>query len=372
MQALPLNCILGVMGSGQLGRMFGQSAIREGYRISCYSPASDTPCGQIGAREYCGAYTDIDRLKQFLAEIDALTFEFENIPEPALEVIEDFARERGLQVHPSVEAIRIAQNRTREKSFFQQNGLPTTPFFSIASAADFEAIKEQIPLPCIIKTNSFGYDGKGQQKIHSITELQQAVDANQEWPLFIEKMIHFDLEASVIIARFADGKIVHYPASQNIHKNHILDITIQPAHLEPSILETCYRHAIHLTRTLDYVGVLGLEFFINGSEVLCNEYAPRPHNSGHFSMNGFSLSQFDLQLRTLCHLSAPHQITSNHCIMKNILGENMHQLTKEREQFYQKSNYFLHLYGKQEHRTGRKMGHWNYTGTENYKQAFGP
>ncbi|MEM7182497.1 MAG: 5-(carboxyamino)imidazole ribonucleotide synthase [Spirochaetota bacterium] len=362
---------IGVMGSGQLGRMFTQSAHRHGYKVSCYSPASATPCGQVGAKEYIGEYTNLEKLSSFLEEIDVLTFEFENIPEVALQHIEKTSQEIGLLVCPSAEAIRIAQNRSKEKSFLQKYSLPTTHFYSIQNDTDYRAIREGLQFPYILKINEFGYDGKGQKKISSLQELDAYIVENSTSSIFLEEIVDYQKELSVILARFSDGSTSSYPVSENIHRNHILDTSIHPAVISKQVEETCQSYAYRLAEKLQYVGVLGVEFFLKpNGEVLLNEFAPRPHNSGHFSMNGFAISQFDLQVRAVCNLPQPQLNFTGKSIMKNLLGEDMPQLQKQKQQYLESKHYHLHLYGKEEARKGRKMGHWNYTGPLGHQEAF--
>ncbi|MCB1156224.1 MAG: 5-(carboxyamino)imidazole ribonucleotide synthase [Leptospiraceae bacterium] len=360
---------LGLMGSGQLGRMFTQVAEQNGYRVACYSPETNSPASKMGAREYVASYEDEKSLSIFLSEIDALTFEFENIPKTALNLIKKF-RDKGLRVCPSPEAIEIAQDRSREKAFFNEHGMPTTAFYPIRGIEDFYEIIDKIQYPVIIKVNQFGYDGKGQKKIHNVEEAEEWIRSMKGSSLIIEEVVEFEKELSIIIAGFEGGEIYYYLPSENIHKNHILDFTINPAKISNSIQRQCVEYSTKLIHSLHYVGVLGLEFFLSGEEVLCNEFAPRPHNSGHFTQDACNLSQFDLQLRALCNLPMPEELVSRPCIMKNIMGEDMETLPKAMQNYFQTTGYSLHLYGKEEARKGRKMGHWNYTGKLNYREAF--
>jgi 5-(carboxyamino)imidazole ribonucleotide synthase len=353
---------LGLLGSGQLGRMFAISAIQQGYTISCYSPEVNTPASGVGVVETAAEYQDVSRLENFLYSIDALTFEFENIPTLSLNVIDYFCKSRSLRVAPSTESIRIAQNRTLEKDFFRSIGLETTNYISIKNLSEFDEKKNRIQYPAIIKTNLFGYDGKGQKKVDTSEDAEAFLKHIMPTEVIIEEVVNFSKELSVMIARFYDGTIVHYEPSENFHKNHILNVTVNPASISSTLRDTCVQYAKKLVTELNYVGVLGLEFFLVEDTILCNEFAPRPHNSGHFSINSASLSQFDLQVRTLCNIPTNSNIQFKPSIMKNIMGEDMDALPLQIEKLLQKESYYLHLYGKREARQGRKMGHWNYVG----------
>lgn len=367
----PGKSVLGVMGSGQLGRMFAQKAIERGYTVKCYSPEENTPASKVGVIETVGEYSDENKLEDFLTSIDALTFEFENIPEAALNTIEKFVLKTGLIVSPSVESIRVSQNRFREKEFFNSHGLKTTPYLYIESLEKFYLIANQIQFPCIIKTNQFGYDGKGQGKFHSLSELESYLKKSEKINHLIEDVVDFTCEISVVACRFRSGKILFYPPSENIHKNHILDFTIHPARVENIIQKKAIEATQILLDSLQYVGVLALEFFVSKDDVLCNEFAPRPHNSGHFTMDASRLSQFELQLLTLCDLELDlDKLETVPCIMKNIIGFDFEEKSESFYSFLKSHEYRLHLYQKSEAKIGRKMGHWNYLGSKSHQSAF--
>ncbi|MCE9501725.1 MAG: 5-(carboxyamino)imidazole ribonucleotide synthase [Leptospira sp.] len=361
---LPGNT-LGVMGSGQLGRMFSQSAIRHGYKVHVYSPDTATPSGKAGASESVGSYENTKKLRKFLNEIDGLTFEFENIPEIALSTIEDFAKKNSIPISPSPHAIRIAQERSVEKTFFRKIGLKTAEFFLIRSLKDFEANKGWIQYPCIVKENKFGYDGKGQYRIKRESDLIRLLKSKKKIDFIIEEIIPFEKEISVIGARFLNGSTAMFKPSENIHTNHILDFSIYPARIEKEIITKAMKSTEILMDGLNYVGVLGFEFFIKKGELICNEFAPRPHNSGHFSMDAANLSQFDLQLRTLCNIPIDKSLESVPCIMKNIMGEHFLKDMNSSAKRLADPDFRLHLYQKDIPKKGRKMGHWNYIVKEN-------
>jgi 5-(carboxyamino)imidazole ribonucleotide synthase len=368
---MPVKSVLGVMGSGQLGRMFAQKAKERGYVVKCYSPEDNTPSGKAGVIETVGEYSDSTKLTSFLKSIDALTFEFENIPEEALSTIEQVEKEIGLIVSPSVESIRISQNRFKEKEFFNRNDLKTTAYLYLRSLEDLYEIQEKVQFPCILKTNQFGYDGKGQSKFQNFSELESFLKSQEKIDHILEEIVNFSCEISVVACRFHSGKILFYPPSENTHKNHILDISIHPARVSIEIQNRAVKATQVLLAALNYVGVLALEFFVKDGNVICNEFAPRPHNSGHFSMDAARVSQFELQLLTLCNLETDmEKIETKQCIMKNIIGFDFTEYERIYTEFLKKSDYRLHLYQKEEAKTGRKMGHWNYLGNKSYLEAF--
>ena len=360
--------ILGVMGSGQLGRMFAQRAIEKGYIVKVFSPDKNSPAFKVGAIESVEDYENLEALELFLNSIQALTFEFENIPEKTLSFIDEYSKKNLLRVSPSVNSIKIAQDRFKEKEFFKSIGLQVTDFFKIDETTDIVQLIKEIEFPFIIKTNRFGYDGKGQKKIHSLKELEDYFKDFQIKDHILEKIIPFDKEISVIGARFDSGKIFIFPPSENIHKNHILDFTIHPASIQSELIKKAEHYTRILLEKLGYVGVLGLEIFVKDNELICNEFAPRPHNSGHYTMNASSYSQFDLQLYALTNIELElDRISTKNSIMKNIIGfeaENYLHL-------HSKPNLFYHDYQKSEPKIGRKMGHWNYIGNNSKEEIFG-
>ncbi|TGK04516.1 5-(carboxyamino)imidazole ribonucleotide synthase [Leptospira selangorensis] len=362
---------LGVMGSGQLGRMFAQEAIRMGYQVSVYSPERNSPASLVGASETVAPYEDENSLQIFLKSIDALTFEFENIPGAELNFISEYSKKNSLPVFPSPECIRIAQHRIREKTLFSKLGLPTVPFYPITNKAEATKAAETSKFPAVLKTSSFGYDGKGQTKFKTKEEFRAWVGSLGQEPLdlILEEWYEFDKEGSVILARDQKGNILCYSPSENIHKNHILDTTIHPGNFSDSIKKQMVESAKILAEGIDYIGVFGLEFFIKGDKIVLNEFAPRPHNSGHFSQNGANISQFQLQLRCLTGLPLPSELSSQPSSMKNILGQDYLPDSDLWAKYLSDERYTLHLYGKSDPRQDRKMGHWNYVG-DRAERAF--
>lgn len=355
---------LGILGSGQLGRMFTQEAIQMGYEVYVYSPEKNSPSFQAGAKEFVADYQDWNQLNEFLHTVQAVSFEFENIPPATLEYliqIENNNRENFFS--PSPKSILIAQNRILEKEFFQKSGIPTVEYKIIET---FEEDCSQFPFPAILKTSQFGYDGKGQTQFPTYKDWMDFINSKKEKPkdkFILEAYFPFDMEISVIYARDQFGKEFIFPPARNIHKNHILDITEFPAKISEKVHQNAIEMASKLGRELGYVGVLGLEFFLKGEDLIANEFAPRPHNSGHFSLDASLISQFGLQLRILTGQTLPDQNQIRPCIMKNILGNHYHKAIPLIMETMQKdSRYFFHCYQKDEPRIGRKMAHVNFLG----------
>jgi len=353
MKTILPGATVGVLGSGQLGRMFAISARRMGYRVHTFSPDTDTPTGQIADKEIVADYDDLDAVSGFARDVDVVTFEFENVSSQAVEAAEKFA-----SVHPRGEVLFIAQNRLREKEFLEKNGFPVAPFRRVNSLLELESALRELSTPCVLKTAGFGYDGKGQTKIEKSEDAPRAWSALDAAEGVLEAWIPFEREVSVIAARGQDGQFAHFGVVENRHENHILDLTIAPA----DIKEETAREAIEIARgvleSLDVVGILCVEFFLLGNgKLIINELAPRPHNSGHFSFDANVTSQFEQQLRAVCGLSLGSSEQLRPAAMANLLGD----LWADGEPNWQAICAFpdvkLHLYGKCEARAGRKMGH---------------
>lgn len=344
---------IGVMGGGQLGRMFAIAARRMGYRVHTFSPDEDTPTGQLADREVVAAYEDEEAVREFARGVDVVTFEFENIPSRTVE----WCAAHG-EVRPSGHVLHICQHRLREKEFLVGAGLPLPRFASVRSEDELRAAVADIGTPCVLKGAAFGYDGKGQQKLTAETDLAAAWQASGGAPAVLEAWVPFEKEISVLVARGADGTVATYPVCENQHAQHILDLTIVPADIPPQ----CARDATELAHTtaqaLDLVGLLAVEMFLLPSgEILINELAPRPHNSGHFSFDACVTSQFEQQLRAVCGLPLGSTELLRPAAMANLLGD----LWTDGEPDWRSACAFpdvkLHLYGKSEPRPGRKMGH---------------
>ena len=355
MKIVPPGSTVGVLGSGQLGRMFALSARAMGYRIHTYSPERDSPTGHVADVEVSAAYEDLDRLKAFAKGIDILTFEFENVPRAALDEVE-----RHVPVRPSGEALWVSQNREREKEFLRRVRVPVAGWAPVRTSEELSAALSSVGVPAVLKTAAFGYDGKGQGKISSKDEKE----AERAWgslgrvPCVLESFIAFEREVSVVAARGADGSVAFFPPFENEHSRHILDVTTCPALLS-TFEET---QAYEITRTildaLSYVGVLCIEFFhTRDGRLLVNEIAPRPHNSGHLTIDACVASQFDQQLRAVCGLPLGSTALLRPAALANLLGDLWAAGTPRWESACAMPGVALHLYGKKEPRPGRKMGH---------------
>jgi 5-(carboxyamino)imidazole ribonucleotide synthase len=355
---------LGILGSGQLGRMFTQEAIKLGYTVHVYSPEKNSPACKAGAIEWTGSYIDFPSLRRFLDTVSGLSFEFENIPEECLDFINDYSKSRDLNfLKPNANSIKIAQDRILEKQFFNSIGLNTVLYLPIVTGEeDFS----QFPMPAILKTTRFGYDGKGQWKFNTSEELKVFLHENppsNTLKYILEAYYPYDYEISVIYARNQEGKEFIFPPALNFHRNSILDMTEFPAPIPENIHNLAISSASLLGKNLDYAGVFGLEFFVSGDELVVNEFAPRPHNSGHYTQNGSDISQFELQLRILTGMDLPERNTIKPCLMKNLLGDDYsNSLQLCLELMSKDSRYHLHLYQKDEAKPGRKMGHINFVG----------
>ena len=344
---------VGVLGSGQLGRMFAIAARRMGYRVHTFSPGDDTPTGQVADVEVTASYEDLDALRAFARQVNVVTFEFENVPIEAIDAIEEHA-----PVRPSGVALHTAQQRAREKTFLADRGIPTAPFMSAATLDELWEGVAQVGTPAIIKTAAFGYDGKGQHKVTSPADVEHVWAAIGHQEAVIEKMIALQSEISVVAARGLDGEIMEYVPFENRHRHHILDLTTAPAAIPPAMAQ----RAIEITRTileeLQYVGVICVEFFVStDGELLVNELAPRPHNSGHLTFDAAVTSQFEQQLRSICGLPLGSTELVRPAAMANLLGDLWVDGEPNWAAAMRMPEVKLHIYGKDGPRPGRKMGH---------------
>jgi 5-(carboxyamino)imidazole ribonucleotide synthase len=344
---------IGVLGGGQLGRMFAIAARRMGYRVHTLCPDFDTPTAQVADVEVNAPYDDLDAVRAFARNVSVVTFEFENVPAATAAAAAECA-----PVRPAGSVLHVAQQRLREKSFLSEAGLPVPPFVPVRSLDDLHEGVARIGCPAVLKTAAFGYDGKGQSKIASPADAEAAFDAIARQDAILESFVDFDREVSVVAARGLDGSFVHYGVIANSHWNHILDVSVAPARVSPGIA----RDAVDIARTvlerLDVVGVLCVEFFLaRDGRLLVNELAPRPHNSGHLTFDACVTSQFEQQLRAVCGLPLGSPELLRPAAMANLLGD----LWSEGEPDWAAASAFpdvkLHLYGKLEPRPGRKMGH---------------
>jgi 5-(carboxyamino)imidazole ribonucleotide synthase len=344
---------VGVLGSGQLGRMFAIAARRMGYRVHTLSPDVDTPTGQVADVEINAPYEDFDAIRQFASTVSVVTFEFENVPAGAVAAASECAI-----VRPGGHVLHVAQHRLREKTFLSQAGLPVTAFRRVASLDELSEAVSALGPPAILKTAGFGYDGKGQFRIKSAAEIEDAWKAVGECESVLEGFVDFECEISVIGARSVNGAFVHFGPVENHHANGILDISIAPARIPVAVAKDAVELARTVLEKLDVIGVLCVEFFVcKGGRLLVNELAPRPHNSGHFSFDANLTSQFEQQLRAVCGLPLGSVDQLAPAAMANLLGDLWANGEPDWAAALSVPNVKLHLYGKVEARPGRKMGH---------------
>jgi 5-(carboxyamino)imidazole ribonucleotide synthase len=344
---------LGVLGSGQLGRMFALAACRMGYRVRTFSPGRDTPTGQVAELEVAAPYEDLDAVREFARGVRAVTFEFENVPASAVAAVESVA-----PVRPSGEVLHTTQHRLREKSFLSKHGFPVTRFRPVKTVEDLRAGLDELGYPAVLKTADFGYDGKGQRTIRNADETDAAFAALAGREGILEAFVAFERELSVVAARGTGGACASYGVVENSHTRHILDHTFAPAHVSPAVARRAEEIARALLEQLDYAGVLCVELFLTGDDGLfVNELAPRPHNSGHFTIEACAASQFEQQVRALCNLPLGSTEQFRPAAMANLLGDLWQGGEPDWRGACAVPNVALHLYGKRAARAGRKMGH---------------
>ena len=344
---------IGILGSGQLGRMIAIAARRMGYRVHTLSPESDSPTGHVADREIVAAYDDVDAVKRFAADVDVITLEFENISAACVDAASSI-----VPVRPKGSVLHTTQNRLREKTFLADHGFPIAPFRHVKSKEELARAVEEIGTPAVLKTAGFGYDGKGQVRIGSEDDVGRAWTSMAGQEAVLEAFIDFDMELSVVAARGLTGDFAHYGAVENKHSHHILDITTAPADVSGAVNVT----AVNLTRkvfeALGVVGVACVEYFLDRDEnLIINEIAPRVHNSGHFTGDACVTSQFEQQVRAVCGLPLGSTEQPRPAAMANLLGDLWGHGEPDWAAALSDPDVKLHLYGKQEDRPGRKMGH---------------
>lgn len=350
---------LGMLGGGQLGRMFTTAAQIMGYKVIVLDPDKNSPAGIIADQHICAAYTDETALTELADSCAAITTEFENIPASTLAFLE-----QRTTVHPSSTALASTQNRNVEKNAIRDLGIATVPFVSIYQRDDIAAVGERIVFPAILKVATFGYDGKGQINCEDLDAVYAAFDALGQKECVLEQRIDLQREISVILARGQDGQITYFPVAENVHINSILHSTTVPSIAEETQQQTALQMAGKIADGLNYVGTMAVEFFISKQgEIIANEIAPRPHNSGHYTLDACATSQFEQQVRMLCGLPAGNPELISPVVMINLLGDVWGNSQPHWEQLFAQPDIKLHLYGKKEARTGRKMGHFNVLAT---------
>ncbi|MFN7184836.1 MAG: 5-(carboxyamino)imidazole ribonucleotide synthase [Alphaproteobacteria bacterium] len=345
---VPPGSTIGIVGGGQLGRMLARAASRMGYKTHIYTPEKDSPASHVSTMTTIGAYQDASALRAFAQSVDVITFEFENIPAETLEMLDAIT-----VVRPKPSVLFTTRHRNREKEFIRAQGIATAPFAPVRNDAELiEAIKT-IGTPSVLKTCELGYDGKGQVVIQTALEAAKAWSTLGKTECILEGFIDFEAEASIIVARSTSGEARCFPLVQNIHRDHILHRTIAPAPFIDHNQDEAVRIAKKLAQALDIVGLLAVELFVTRSGLLVNELAPRPHNSGHWTMEGAPTSQFEQHIRAICGWALGDTTARSQCEMINLLGDEW----KLWQDYARQSEAHVHLYGKTESRPGRKMGH---------------
>jgi 5-(carboxyamino)imidazole ribonucleotide synthase len=347
----PINpgATIGIVGGGQLGRMTAQAASRLGYRVHILCPEKDSPAAQVSTNTTIAAYDDAEALARFADVIDVATFEFENIP---VEAAAQLAAK--VPVRPSPKCLEVAQDRVIEKNFLNQNGAPTTPFVPVGSPAELAQALETLGRPAVLKTAVLGYDGKGQVMIGADTDAEAAFNEMGMDRGILEAYVKFDSEISVIIARQDRDHLVAFEPAENRHVNHILDTTIAPAAISPELTHQAITIAEAIAQGLDLVGLLAVEMFVTPDEkFLVNEIAPRPHNSGHWTIDACITSQFEQFVRAICGLPLGNPSRHSNAVMRNLIGDDVERIAD----LIADPDAKVHLYGKDEARPGRKMGH---------------
>ena len=356
---------LGVLGGGQLGRMFTLAARVLGYRVLVLDPDPDSPAGSVADIHLRAEYDDKDALARMGAECAAVTTEWENVPAATLEALAQHC-----PVRPGAAAVAVARDRIKEKTFVRDLGLATAPFFAIKREEDLAAAVAGLRLPALLKTATLGYDGKGQLPVDSLDHARAAFAQLGERPCVLEEKVNLAQELSVVLARGADGETAVYPVGENVHRNGILHTTRVPGRIAPAVSELAIGMARRVADALDYVGVLAVEFFFTtDGELLINEMAPRPHNSGHYTLDACATSQFEQQVRALCGLPLGSTRLLTPVTMLNLLGDVWGDSQPDWQTVFAHPEAKLHLYGKREARVGRKMGHINVLG-ENADAGF--
>lgn len=341
---------IGILGGGQLGRMLSVAASRLGLKTHIYEPSANPPAGHVADAVTTASYDDAAALKAFAASVDVITFEFENIPTSALDLLETLR-----PIHPPRQALATSQDRLVEKKFLQKLGLQTAPFAAVQNADDLAKAITEIGTPAILKTRTMGYDGKGQARIMSPADADPALADMAGASAILEGFVNFSHEVSVIGARSADGSVACYDPGENVHVNGILRTTTVPAKLTPSQRTDAVLIAARILNALDYVGVMGLELFVTPQGLIVNEIAPRVHNSGHWTQNGCTVDQFEQHIRAVAGWPLGGGSRHSDVVMENLIGDDMDKLPQ-----LVKTNAAIHLYGKSDTKAGRKMGHVNH------------
>ena len=347
---LPQGACIGVLGGGQLGRMLAVAASRLGLKAHIFEPGANPPAGHVADQVTTASYEDDAALRRFAQSVDVITYEFENIPTSALDILEQIR-----PIHPGRWALATSQDRLSEKEFLTGLGLKVAPYANVTTAAEAEAAAQSIGTPSILKTRRMGYDGKGQIRLKDASDMAEAWQAMQGAPSVLEGFINFSHEISVIAARASDGQVACYDPGENVHREGILHSTTVPATLTAAQRMDAVLLAGQILNALDYVGVMGVELFVTTDGLIVNEIAPRVHNSGHWTQNGCDICQFEQHIRAVAGWPLGDGTRHSDIRMENLIGADMDRVPELR-----KTNAALHLYGKSEVKPGRKMGHINF------------
>ena len=341
---------IGILGGGQLGRMLSAAASRLGLRCHIYEPGANAPAADVAHACTTAPYEDEAALRAFAASVDVITYEFENIPTSALDLLETLR-----PIRPGREALRVSQDRVTEKDFLTSLGLTTAPYAAVDDAASMQAAVAAIGTPAILKTRRFGYDGKGQARLNAPADAEAALADMRGAPAVLEGFVDFSCEISVIAARGTDGSVACFDPGQNLHEGGILRRTTVPAQVPASLRTDAILLASRILNALDYVGVLGVELFVTPQGLVVNEIAPRVHNSGHWTQNGCTVDQFEQHIRAVAGWPLGDGARHSDVVMENLIGDDMDRVPA----LARDPMTALHLYGKAESRPGRKMGHAN-------------
>ena len=340
---------IGILGGGQLGRMLAMAAARLGLRTHIYEPGANPPAGEVAHKTTTAPYDDLEALKAFAASVDVVTYEFENVPADALDLIE-----AEVPIHPNRQALAVSQDRLTEKTFLNDIGLGTAPYAPVGTAiAEMAQAIGLVGTPSILKTRRLGYDGKGQARLTGTMDAEKALAEMQGADAILEGFVNFEREISVIAARGQDGQIACFEPGENVHKDGILATTKVPAQIDTLTRDSALGLAGTILAALDYVGVLGVELFVTPDGLLVNEIAPRVHNSGHWTEAGAVISQFEQHIRAVAGWPLVDPVRHSDVVMTNLIGDDLDQVPD----IAKETGALLHLYGKAEARPGRKMGH---------------
>ena len=349
-KTLTSGSTIGILGGGQLGQMLSMAAARLGFKTHIFEPSENPPASNVSSKFTRAEYNDYDALKQFASSVDVVTYEFENIPTAALDIIETQS-----EIFPNREALKISQDRLIEKGFINKLGFKTASFCEVNSLEELIKGINQIGAPSILKTRRFGYDGKGQVKVQPSSKPEEIWRNLGEKALILEGFINFSSEFSVIGSRSKDGQISCFDPGENVHKDGILRTTTVPAHLTNQQKTEAVLITAKILETLKYVGVIGIEFFLEKNSLVINEFAPRVHNSGHWTQNGCTVDQFEQHIRAITGWKLGNAERHSDVIMENLIGDEIYKTN----QLVEDGSIALHLYGKADVNPGRKMGHFN-------------